>query len=225
MIRFVLFDVDNTLMDFNACARAAIEKAFAVWSLPYTDVVFETFDRINEALWRQIERGELTKAEHAKIRWQRIFEALRIDADGPSFEPVFRRCLCDTGVPNDGAVELLERLAGKYTLCVASNAPYEQQVSRLRNSGMLGYFEHLFISERIGYMKPDVRFFEACFAALQEPEKDEVLLVGDSLTADIAGGEAFGIKTCWYDPQGLPCPESSHPTYIVNRFSEMDLFL
>ncbi len=225
MIRIILFDVDNTLMDFDACARAAVEAAFQKGGLPYHDGVYPAFDRINEGLWRQIERGELTRAEHARIRWQRIFDELGIEADGPAFEPVFKSCLCETGVPMPGARELLNDLKGRYTLCVASNAPYQQQVSRLRNAGMLEYFDHLFISERIGFLKPDPRFFAACLSELQKPHKDEVLLVGDSLTADIAGGEAFGIQTCWFDPKGLPCPETAHPTYVIRALTELQTIL
>lgn len=225
MIRCILFDIDNTLMNFRACAQVAVQNAFSLWGLPYTAAVYETFDRMNEAMWRQIERGELTKAEHAQVRWQRIFDALRIEANGLAFEPVFQQALRETGVPNAGAIELLSALQGKYTLCAASNAPYAQQVSRLRNSGMLEYFTHLFISERIGYMKPDVRFFGTCHAALGMPPKEEMLMVGDSLTADIAGGEAFGMQTCWFAPDGAECPPQYHPTYIVRSLSEILQFL
>lgn len=227
MIRIVLLDVDNTLMDFDACAREAIARAFAAWGLPHTDAVYPAFHEINEGMWRQIERGELTKAEHARIRWARIFARLGVEADGPSFEPVFQRCLCETGAGAalPGAPELLAYLRGRYTLCAASNAPYRQQMSRLRNAGLLDFFDHVFISERLGCAKPSPAFFDACFAALGRPPKDEALLVGDSLTADIAGGANYGIPTCWYNPHGAPRPESLRPSFTVASLGEIRTFL
>lgn len=227
MIQIVLLDVDNTLMDFDACAREAISRAFAARGLPHTDAVYPAFHEINEGMWRQIERGELTKAEHSRIRWARIFERLGLDADGPSFEPVFQQCLCETGAGAalPGALDLLRYLRGRYTLCAASNAPYRQQMSRLRNAGLLDFFDHVFISERLGCAKPSAAFFDACFAALGHPQRDEVLLVGDSLTADIAGGANYGIQTCWYNPHGAPRPESPRPTYTVAALGEIRTIL
>ena len=114
---------------------------------------------------------------------------------------VFRSYLHNSAVPVSGALETLEALAGKYIFCAASNGPYEQQLNRLGRGGMRKYFTHCFVSEKVGVEKPSLRFFEKCMEELPGIEPEECLMIGDSLTADIAGGHAAGLKTCWYHPE------------------------
>ena len=140
----------------------------------------------------------LTTDELYRIRWTLIFRELGIDVDGPAFETRFYHYLTTAAEKVDGADELMAHLRGKYTLCIASNAPYRQQVQRMEKAGYLPYLAHLFVSEKLGAAKPSGLFFEACLAALAPLRPDEVLMIGDSLTADIAGARACGIKTCWY---------------------------
>ena len=116
-------------------------------------------------------------------------------------EHVFRSYLHNSAVPVSGALETLEALAGKYIFCAASNGPYEQQLNRLERGGMRKYFTHCFVSEKVGIEKPSLRFFEKCMEELPGIEPEECLMIGDSLTADIAGGHAAGLKTCWYHPE------------------------
>ena len=198
MIKAVLLDVDNTLLDFNQCACAAMYDAARDFSLVLPEEAFPTFRRINDELWRQIEQQTLTTEELYRVRWNQIFTELGIDFDGPTFEARFCHYLTTAAEKVDGADELMAYLKGKYVLCIASNAPYFQQVQRMEKAGYLPSIRHLFISEEIGAAKPAPRFFEACLAALAPLRPEEVLMIGDSLTADIAGARACGIQTCWY---------------------------
>ena len=198
MIKAILLDVDNTLLDFNKCACAAMLDAARDFSLALPEDAFATFRRINDALWREIEEQTLTPEELYRIRWALIFQELGIDFDGPTFEARFYHYLTTSAEKVDGADELMAYLQGKYTLCIASNAPCQQQVQRMEKAGYLPYLRHFFISEDIGAAKPSPRFFEACLAALAPLQPHEVLMIGDSLTADIAGARACGIRTCWY---------------------------
>ena len=198
MIKAVLLDVDNTLLDFNKCACAAMQEAARDFSLPLPENAFADFRRINDGLWQQIEAQTLTTEELYRIRWALIFREWGIAFDGPTFEARFYHYLTTAAEKVDGADELIAHLKDKYILCIASNAPYLQQVQRMEKAGYLPYLRHLFISEAIGAAKPSPRFFEACLAALAPLRPDEVLMIGDSLTADIAGAKACGIRTCWY---------------------------
>jgi len=198
MIKAILLDVDNTLLDFNKCACAAMYDAAREFSLPLPEDAFAAFRRINDGLWRQVEQQTLTTEELYRIRWALIFRELGIDFDGPTFEERFYHYLTTAAEKVDGADELMAYLKDKYILCIASNAPYRQQVQRMEKAGYLPYLHHLFISEEIGAAKPAPRFFEACLAALAPLRPEEVLMIGDSLTADIAGAKACGIRTCWY---------------------------
>ena len=198
MIKAILLDVDNTLLDFNKCACAAMQDAAREFSLSLPEHAFAVFRRINDELWRRIEEQTLTTDELYRIRWALIFRELGIDFDGPAFEARFYHYLTTAAEKVDGADELMAHLQGRYTLCIASNAPYLQQVQRMEKAGYLPHLRHLFISEKIGAAKPSPLFFEACLAALAPLQPDEVLMIGDSLTADIAGAKACGIRTCWY---------------------------
>ena len=137
MIKAVFLDVDNTLLDFDLCAVRVMRQCFEEFGLAFeTSMYYDTFTRINNPLWEQIERGELTREELFRVRWTLIFRALGIDFDGPTFEKRFLALLETTAVPVPGAPELVSYLQGKYTLCAASNAFYEQQIRRLTLAGI-----------------------------------------------------------------------------------------
>ena len=163
MIKVVLIDVDNTLLDFDACVKAALKDGFAHFGLPeYREEMFPIFTKINNALWHRIETGELTREQLMKIRFDRIFEALGIAFDGVTFEEYFRQYLFDSAIHVKGAVELLQYLSGKYVVCAASNGPYEQQLHRLEAGGLAPYLTYSFISENVGAEKPSRQFFDVC---------------------------------------------------------------
>ena len=192
----LLFDIDNTLLDFSAGAMQAMEEIFRAAGLPYAPEMFAVFQVENDKLWARIERGELTIAGLRDVRWQTILARLGLEADGAAMEDAFRDRLHESAVPVTGAPEVLARLHGKYRLCAASNGPYAQQVNRLRRAGMLDAFEQLFISGQMGAEKPSRVFFDRCLAQLPGVRPEQCLMIGDSLTADIAGGRAVGMRTC-----------------------------
>ena len=225
-IKAILIDVDNTLLDFDECVKAALRDGFAHFGLPpYREEMFPIFTRINNKLWHQIELGELTREELMKIRFDQVFEALGIDFDGVTFEDYFRQYLFDSAIHVDGALDLLQYLAGKYTVCAASNGPYQQQIHRLKNGGMYPYMAHCFISEQVGAEKPSAAFFDRCFETMRRDQPDlqpaEVLMIGDSLTADMAGGIAYGMPTCWYSRDGKTVPDDMAVDHVVKTLNEI----
>lgn len=228
MLKAVLIDVDNTLLSFDGYVRESMKTGFAEFGLPpYREEMFDTFTRINNGLWAEIERGELTLPELRKVRWNRIFAELGIDFDGARFEEHFFSRLFESAIEEPGAMDLLRALHGRYTLCVASNGPYAQQVNRLRVAGMLPYFDHLFISEEMGAQKPSSAFFQICIDRLNEKETvrpEEILMIGDSLSSDMAGCQALGIRTCFYNPKKRPAPENLKLDYIGTSLNEIASF-
>ncbi len=199
MIQAVLIDIDNTLLDFDAYVQTTMRDGFETFGIgPYTDDMFDTFTHVNHGLWRQIEEGTLTFQELTEVRWNRVFEALGIVCDGPAFETYFRACLRESAIPVEGAFDLLEHLKGRYVLGVASNGPYEQQLHRLKKGNMFSYFSHYFISEKIGASKPSEQFFSHCLEELGIPAAN-IVMIGDSLTSDMAGAVAAGMHTCYFD--------------------------
>ena len=204
MLKAIFLDIDNTLLDFDGYVKEALASGFEKFGLgTYEASVYETFSRINDSLWERIETGDLTFEGLKAIRFNLIFEALGITFDGPTFETYFREQLNVSAIPIEGAYDLLKALSQKYILCAASNGPYDQQCHRLELAGMSAYFSYVFISEEIGAGKPDRAFYERAFARLNRGREipilpEECLAVGDSVTSDVAGGHAFGMKTCYY---------------------------
>ena len=198
-LKVLFLDIDNTLLDFNAAAEESMKHCFRMFELEYQPEMFSVFQEENNKIWRKIEKRELKVADLRTVRWQTILKKLGLEADGAAMEDEFKKSLHESAVPVDGAMEILPYLYGKYRLCAASNGPYEQQINRLQKADMLKYFEHCFVSERMGVEKPARGFFEKCFAVLPEISPEETMMIGDSLTADIAGGRQMGMKSCWYD--------------------------
>lgn len=223
-IKAVFIDVDNTLLDFNRCAIWSMQKAFEDYKLNFEPEMFETFTAVNDRLWLEIEKGELTKEELYATRWNLIFAILGIDVDGVRFENVFYSHLTESAEPVDGALELLRYLHSKYLVCAASNASYAQQIKRLSNAGMSELLDRIFISEQIGFSKPKEEFFERCFEKISPITPSESVMIGDSLTADIEGGARFGMKTCWYDHNATGIT-SDLPDITVRTLGEIKNYL
>lgn len=208
MIKAIWIDIDNTLLDFDAYVQDAMKVGFARFGLgEYTDETYRIFKTVNSTFWHRLETGEITYAELLRDRWNAIFAALGITYDGPAFEKYFKAYLFDSAIPVEGAMRLLEHLQGRYVLCVASNGPLGQQMNRLRLAGMLPYFSHCFISEAVGAAKPAAEFFSYGMTQMNcDCERaiaaHEVLMLGDSLTSDMAGAIAYGMQTCWFDRSG-----------------------
>ncbi len=224
--KVVLLDVDNTLLDFNMCAKEALQETFLEWNLPFTEETFPVFLSCNTYLWEQIEKSTLSKEELYNIRFRMIYDALGISGPEPSvLDARFREGISQGAVPIQGARELLSYLSRKYTLCIASNASHRRQVNRLTKANMIEFVEHVFSSEEVGHPKPEKAFFDACLKRLGNISRDEVVMIGDSLTADIAGGANSGIKTIWFNYNHEPMPDEKLFTYMVNSLEEIHTIL
>ncbi len=216
MIKTILIDIDNTLLDFNESSKECIRQAFKEQNLPYNDNTFAIFKEINDGLWLKIEKGELDRAGLHKIRFNLVLNALGINGDGPLIEKRFREILFDTAIAVDGAVELLKYLSKKYKVYAASNAIYLQQVNRLTKTGMIEYLSGLFISEKLGATKPTKEFFDLCMAGANA-KIEETVMIGDSISADIIGAKEYGLKTIWYNHNGESETKGKVADYIVNN--------
>ena len=227
-LKAVFIDIDNTLLSFDEYVRQTMWDGFAHFELqPYEPYMYDVFEKENNALWQRIEQGTLTFSELQKIRWNLVFEKLGIPFDGPVFEKYFREALHESAIEEPGAQEMLAYLKQKYILCVASNGPYEQQLHRLELADMRKYFDYVFVSEKIGVSKPARGFFEKAFEELNEGKRDkifpqETMIIGDSLTSDMAGGLQYGMKTCFYrrNPQIVVPDESDFVVDHLNQIAQ-----
>ena len=225
MKKIILIDLDNTLIDFNECARHSIINAFNELGFTYTDKVFETFITENVKIWKRLEKGEITKPQLRADRWNIILKKLGIDFDGTVLEEMFENGVAKGAYAVDGAYELLEYLKDKYKLYIVSNGFRFVQESRLKIGNFEKYFDDVFVSEDVGIPKPAKEFFDYCFEKLGNPDKNDTILIGDSLSADIIGGINYGIDTVWFNKNNEPLPNNIEPTYTVNTLKEIQKIL
>lgn len=198
-IRAVLIDVDDTLLDFDKCAAISITKAEQETGLFLPEDRFAVFKRVNRLLWDRLQAGEYDLKYLRTIRWNTMFAEMGVEGDGVDFEYHFERALEKSAEPVAGAKDLLETLSARFPVYAASNAPSGQQEERLRLAGMDRYFAGVFVSGDLGFSKPDPRYFEAVLAALPYPPEN-LVMIGDSVSADILGAKPFGMKTVLFDP-------------------------
>ncbi len=223
--KIVLIDLDNTLIDFNECARHSIMNIFNNLGFPYTEKVFDTFICENVKIWKRLEKGEITKAELRANRWNIILSKLGIEYDGTIIEEAFENGVAQGAYAVDGAYELLDYLFPKYELYIVSNGFRFVQESRLKIGDFRKYFKDIFLSEDIGIQKPAKEFFDYCFKKLGTPKKEDVILIGDSLSADIIGGLNYDIDCVWFNKNGDELPEDIAPTFTVDKLKEIEKIL
>jgi len=199
--KYILLDVDGTLLDFKACEARAFRKGFEDFGLPYSDEVYEIYHHLNAELWKLHESQVLTRDELLNTRFVKLFEQCGFDADGVAFEKNYHVRLSEGAFLEPGSIELLTKLAASpCEIYIVTNGTLLTQVRRLRASGIGKYAKKVFISEEIGYQKPLKEYFDYCFSQIPGFDPEEAIIIGDSLSADIRGGINAGIATCWYNP-------------------------
>ena len=219
MARFdtILWDVDGTLLDFAAAEEAAIRSLFADFGLGVcTDAMLVRYSEINRNYWRALERGEMTKPEILTRRFEDFFAAEGLSGPSPAeFNAAYQTRLGDTIVYCDGSDKLVASLRGKVRQYAVSNGTVAAQTRKLARSGFDSLMDGIFLSERIGWEKPAKEFFDAVFREIGEERRAGSIIVGDSLTSDIAGANRAGIKSCWYNPRGAENNTAARPDYEI----------
>lgn len=223
MIKVVLWDIDGTLLSFKLAERAAIRACFAKFGLgEITDEMLAEYSQINAKYWKRLELGELTKPQVLRGRFEEFFTAYGLDTSCvDDFNAEYQVRLGETVVFNDNGKELVQRLRGKVKQYAVTNGTLVAQRGKLKNSGLDQLLDDVFISDVVGVEKPGKGFFDAVFAANGTYEKDEVLIVGDSLTSDIQGGNNAGILCCWYNPAGEAVPGHLRVDYDIRDLNEL----
>ena len=221
MIRNLLLDLDDTLLDFKRAEAIAIRETMAELGIEPSDENVALYSRINRSCWAKLELGEYTRDEVLHNRFDMFFAALGVTGDAHATQKIYEYKLSLGAFYLDGAVELLNSLLGKYRLYLATNGIVNVQTRRIKDSGIGKYFDGIFVSEKIGYNKPDKRFFDSVFEAIPDFRHDETLIVGDGLASDIKGGINAGIKTVYFNPRRLENTTGIIPDYEIGSLSEL----
>lgn len=221
MFQYIFFDLDETILNFLKAESIAIGKAFRDSGLPDTPEMIAHYSEVNKRQWELLNQGKLSREEVLITRFEILFRECGIVSDAAAVLERYEHYLAIGHYFLPGAEDILNYLAPKYSLYIASNGTASVQDGRLKSAGILPLFQDVFISERLGANKPTKEFFERAFARIPGFDRRMALMIGDSLTSDIQGGINAGIATCWYNPKGQPGREDIRPDYEIHALSQL----
>lgn len=220
--KILLFDADGTLLDFERSEHEAIGETLAEFDLPDSEELRRTYSLANAEQWRLLEQG-LTTKERLKVDRFRVFceraGFVRPAADMARF---YEARLATKNYLLDGALEICQRLADTHSLYIITNGIKNVQEGRFSNSPLKPLFKEIFISEAVGAEKPSIEYFRYVEAHVEDYSAEDVLVIGDSLSSDIAGGIAAGLDVCWFNPKGKPAPKEYSIQYTISKLSELE---
>ena len=222
MIECLFLDLDDTILDFHKAEKIAITKTLSDFGLTVNDEILSTYSAINKVHWERLERGELTREEVLTQRFAVTFRHFGMEVDCVACARSYEKNLSIGHYFLPGAEEAVDRLSKKYRLFLASNGTAVVQKGRMTSANLYRFFEKVFVSQEIGHNKPSKAYFDACFAQIPDFDPAKAMMVGDSLTSDISGGINAGIRTCWVNPQHLPCPEHIRPDHQIEALSQLE---
>ena len=224
MIEFLFLDLDDTILDFRKAEYIAIGKTIGDFGVEPTDEVRKLYHEINKWHWEQLELGNLTREEVLVNRFGVLFEKLGKTVDAVACARAYEKNLSQGHWFLPGAEEAVDALSKKYRLFLASNGTASVQKGRMTSANLYRFFETVFVSQEIGYNKPSVDYFNACFATIADFDKEKAIMVGDSLSSDIKGGINAGIKTVWVNPGHKDCGDI-RPDYEIESLSQLEALL
>ena len=220
--KFLLFDLDHTLLDFDAAEDIALTHLLKEEGVEEIQVYKDYYVPMNKALWKDLEQKKISKQELVNTRFSRLFAHFGVEKDGAYLAERYQFFLSKQGQIFPGVEDLLKNLIHQgYELYAATNGITFIQTGRLEQSGIATFFKEIFISEQLHTQKPDAAFYEKIGARISNFDKKYALMIGDSLSADIQGGNNAGIDTIWYNPHHLENKTKAPPTYEVDSYQAL----
>lgn len=219
----ILFDADGTLFDFAASERLAFETCLQsfVGCGPH-DEAYRIYAEVSAVLWQRLEQGTLTKYELREQRWVELSERCGLSYGAAAISEAYLNELARHAHLIEGAVEVCRALAPKHQLGIITNGFEAVQTARLEASPLRELIDFMVTSEAAGAAKPAPAVFElALERSARRVPRERVLVVGDGITSDIAGGQRMGFATCWFNPTGVPAPPPVVPDYTITRLTQL----
>lgn len=219
--KWYLFDADGTLFDYDGAEATALKRTFEEFELGYGPTFAQTYRRINAEIWSEFEQGRISQSRLRTRRFELLFESLQVECNPETFSTTYLRNLAEGSELIEGAEEVVRTLRDQATLMIITNGLADVQRPRFASSTIGDCFVDLVISEEVGEAKPGQKIFDVAFEKMHYPKKEEVLIVGDSLTSDIQGGNNYGIDTCWFNPGQKPSDGTVKATYQIADLHEL----
>lgn len=223
---WIFFDLDNTLMDFNNASKKAFSSAFLEHGLREAEGHYEVYREVNGSAWKDFESGKINATTLKKKRFDDFFLTVNIKGiEGRAFNALYLNYLIEHSFMLDGAIELLEQLKGKVQKAVITNGFKEVQRPRIKKLDLEKYFPVIVVSDEEDVSKPNAAYFDIVMNLCNNPSKEKILVVGDSLNSDIKGGINYGIDTCWCNLFGQVNTTQLSPTFEINHLNELPSLL
>ena len=219
--RWLLFDADGTLFDYDTAEAAAVTATWERLGLEVADGLVEAYRRINAELWGVYEVGGITQKDLQVERFVRLLAELDGGVNPQVLSDSYLVTLSRQTFLLEGARELLEWARDRFRLALITNGIPEVQRPRIRRTGFDRLFPVVVISGEEGAAKPAPEIFDVALERMGAPALEEILLIGDSLSSDVRGGADYGIDTCWYNPAGLELGDGPEPRYQIRRLAEL----
>lgn len=218
--KILLFDLDDTLLDFKAIEMVSLPTLFENFGFSLTSEWLDVYNKINKKLWQDYESGHIVLQDVLNNRFSNTMASLGHQVNGIEWEDRYRELLSNGHILVEGALEVCSKLSEAYRLFIITNGIAKTQKKRLKDAKIYTYFEDIFTSEAIGAAKPSIDFFSYIAKHIKEFDKSKTLIIGDSLNTDIKGGLLAGIDTCWFNPHNLDS-NSISPTYTISKLVEL----
>ena len=225
MVKRIFLDLDDTIFDFKACERQALSSSLSAFSLTFSNDDLSDYSKINDLMWKALEKGEITREVLRVKRFELFLARFSETIDATRFADTYMDNLSHTNVLIDGARDLLAFLSENYDLYAVTNGYVQTQNGRIQSADIGKYFKSIFISQSVGAVKPKKEFFDCCIRSIPGFSLAETVLIGDSPTSDIRGGNAYGITTIRYNPAHLDNPPDAIPDYEVYSLGEIPALL
>lgn len=228
--QIILFDADETLFDFSKGERNAFRKVLEKRNLVDSEQWYQEYHKINQSLWKQFERGEITKEKIQQARFAEFFSQQGLQLNGEEANQDFLNGLAQAADLIIGAEELCRELSREYSLYIITNGISKVQKCRFERSLLKPYFKSVFVSEEVGFQKPQKEYFDHVLQEISLIENkpisnEQLLVVGDSLTSDIQGAVNAGLDSCWYHPKSDENQSQIKYTYEINTLTQLKRIL
>ena len=228
MHRNFLFDLDQTLLNFHASERKALEIVVTRYGLNWSDGAYTHFKAYNKSLWLELEKGTITRRELFTLRFNDLISFC--GGEGKGIDPLkindeFIYTMSVNGVLMDGALPFVQKLKENIRdsrIYIVSNGATINALGRIRSTGLDQYIDGTYISEDMGITKPAKEFFDKVLADIAEP-KESCIVIGDSLTSDMQGAKNASLTSVWFMPEGDTegAVEAYDINYCASSFDEL----
>lgn len=222
MYKFLLFDLDNTLLDFDLAEDKALTQLLIEQNIDCVEEYKKVYVPLNKKLWHKLDSKEISREYLINNRFSLLFEHFGIEVDGKKLARRYKQLLGEQGEHIFGADKLLKKLSTNYEIYAITNGITEIQNNRLKNSTIKNYFNKIFISEEIGHQKPSEQFFEYVANNIENFEKEKALVIGDNLFADILGANNFNINSVWCNFKNEQNNSNIYPTYEIKNYEDLE---